>query len=132
MRALSRLSPLAVLALLACCPGAMGARYAEGRVLVKVTERAAEEMLRVAEREGEPFPTRVVTVPALREAGERSRVKSWRRLIPNAPAADPTGLARVYLLILEPGAEMMPAVQAFGALSGWVEYAEPDAMVSTY
>ena len=100
-------------------------QYAEGRIVVKLRQDAAERVRQVWERWGEVTPDRL-PFESLRTASERNGVSGWEPLIPDAREDDPSGLGRAYVLTIAGGGDVLQAVQEFSGLTDLVEYAEPD------
>lgn len=105
--------------------GERGPRYAAGRVVVKLTPEAADQVRQAWDRWGELTPDRL-PFEALRMASERNSVTLWAPLLPDAPKDDPSGLGRAFVLTVAGGGDVLQAVQDFSGLTDLVEYAEPD------
>jgi len=104
--------------------------YVAGRLVVKLTP-AAYEQVAEAEGEGEVLEPKQLPIESFRTLSEKYRVIEWRRLIVRPFGNDPSGLNRIYLLTCDAKVDVARAAQEFGALSDFVEYAEPDFIVRT-
>ncbi len=99
-------------------------RYAPGRILVKLTPAAAQLLEKAGE--GQNLSPEQLPIEQLRKVSERYKVISWKPLLVRPVDKDPTGMNRIYVLTSDLGIDISAAVQAFRALSEFVEYAEPD------
>ena len=112
-------------------------RAVAGRLLVKLTPKAAKEVAEARGEQGQLSPDQL-PIKALRRLSRQYRVTGWRPLFPHpkvpglilAPKRDDsTGLNRIYLLTCDPSTDIPAAARDFGRFSEWVEYAEPDRVV---
>lgn len=107
-------------------------RYASGRILVKLTPTAAQQVEAV-DLEGNGITAEQLPIEPLRAVSQQYQVVRWKRLIAkrSGEGNDPVGMGRIYLLVCDPRTDVKMAVGAFSRLKELVEYAEPDYMVQT-
>lgn len=113
-------------------PAPEGPAYVAGRLIVKLTPAAAEQVAPIAV----PITAARLPITALRALSRRYKVSAWRPLFPHtiqgqspAGTVPGAGLDRVYVLTCDRSVDISAAVQAFAALTEYVEYAEPDHVV---
>ena len=96
-------------------------RYVSGRIIVKLTPQAANQMPL-----DEQIPVDRVPIPALKDVSQRYQVAYWKRMFPRVSGSDPSGLGRIYAVVSDPSVDVLRAIQSFKDLSQDVEYAQPD------
>lgn len=105
-------------------------RYAAGRILVKLTPKAAGQMEKALDKTTGLILTENLPINALHEVSRRYRVTSWKRVFPQPMKDDSAGLERVYRLSCNPKVDIMEAARTFSALTDLVQYAEPDRLAT--
>ncbi len=101
--------------------------FMAGRIVVKLTTAAARQMAQ-AGTHPDDLKTEMLPLQEFREISRHYKVRTWSQLFPQQKEGS-AGLERVYVVTFDPSVDVPTVCEAFKALSGLVEYAEPDSVL---